>query len=56
MSSLHNSGVAARVNKTHINRNMHYEVIAVSGGQKIRIDASRDQFCDYDDEIIIDRI
>lgn len=56
MSSLHNAGVAARVNKTHIDENMHYEVIVISGNQKIKIDASRDQFSDYDDEVIIDRI
>lgn len=48
-------GVPARVNKTEINGIMHYEVHAIIDGDKILIDASRDQFQSYDEDVYIER-
>lgn len=57
MTALHKRHIPARVNETSINGNRHYEVITVSNGQnKIRIDASRDQFKGYVEEIYIEYV
>lgn len=54
MSALHRRGVPARVNETRIDGNKHYEVICLSnGGHKISVDASRDQFDGYDEDVFI---
>lgn len=54
LSSLHDAGVAARVNETKVNGSMHYEVIAIIEDEKVAIDASRDQFKGYSSGIIVE--
>ena len=55
VSSLHDAGVAAEVNKTRVNGNTHYDVIAHINGRKLEIDASKDQFKGYTDEVYINQ-
>lgn len=55
MSALHRRGVPAKVNETRINGNKHYYVICLSnGGDKVLIDASRDQFDGYNKDVFIE--
>lgn len=57
MTALHKRHIPARVNETSINGNKHYEVITVSNGQnKIKLDASRDQFEGFAENIYIEYV
>lgn len=56
LSELHNMGVPARINKTGVNGTLHYEVHAIIDGNKISIDASRDQFDSHNDWVYIEKM
>lgn len=56
LSALHERGVPSKVEETKVNGSMHYQVILIINNNKIKLDASRDQFNGCNRKVIVEYI